>query len=79
MATSYPASTKGAIAGHGSPWNYDRRVPILFWWKGVSPQERALPIETVDIAPSLANVIGVKPPEDIDGKCLPLIGMCPAP
>ena len=24
------------IAGHGSPWNYDRRVPILFWRPGVA-------------------------------------------
>jgi predicted AlkP superfamily pyrophosphatase or phosphodiesterase len=28
------------VASHGSPWNYDRRVPILFWWKG-GPAARA--------------------------------------
>jgi predicted AlkP superfamily pyrophosphatase or phosphodiesterase len=22
------------VSTHGSPWDYDRRVPILFWWKG---------------------------------------------
>ena len=21
----------GSVATHGSPWDYDRRVPILFW------------------------------------------------
>jgi arylsulfatase A-like enzyme len=40
-----------------------------------------LPIETVDIAPTLAATIGVTPPADIDGRCLPLAdfgkGECP--
>jgi arylsulfatase A-like enzyme len=31
-----------------------------------------LPIETVDIAPTIAAVTGVTPPADIDGRCLPL-------
>ncbi len=61
------------VSTHGSPWDYDRRVPILFWWKGASPHERVLPLDTVDIAPTLAAVTGVKPPADIDGKCRPLV------
>jgi predicted AlkP superfamily pyrophosphatase or phosphodiesterase len=60
------------VAGHGSPWNYDRRVPILFWWEGAGARERVLPIETVDIAPTIAAVTGVTPPADVDGRCLPL-------
>jgi predicted AlkP superfamily pyrophosphatase or phosphodiesterase len=60
------------VASHGSPWNYDRRVPILFWWKGGPARERVLPIETVDIAPTLAAVTGVATPADVDGRCLPL-------
>jgi len=53
-------------------WNYDRRVPILFWWKGAPSQTRYLPIETVDIAPTLAAVMGLSPPADVDGRVLPL-------
>jgi predicted AlkP superfamily pyrophosphatase or phosphodiesterase len=60
------------VASHGSPWDYDRRVPILFWWKGGPARERVLPIETVDIAPTLAAVTGVAVPADVDGRCLPL-------
>jgi len=60
------------IGGHGAPWTYDRRVPILFWWPGVKPQSRFLPIETVDIAPTLAAALGLTPPADVDGRCLPL-------
>ncbi len=61
------------VSTHGSPWDYDRRVPILFWWKGATPHERILPLDTVDIAPTLAAVTGVKPPADIDGVCRPLV------
>ena len=57
------------IAGHGSAWDYDRRVPILFWWPGATGFEQPLPVEVVDIAPTLAAVAGVKAPP-VDGHCL---------
>lgn len=68
-------ATAGAtyVSTHGSPWDYDRRVPILFWWKGATPHERVLPLDTVDIAPTLAAVTGVTPPADVDGVCRPLV------
>ncbi|HYD36483.1 MAG TPA: alkaline phosphatase family protein [Allosphingosinicella sp.] len=61
------------VATHGSPWDYDRRVPILYWRKGIVPFEQPLAVETVDILPTLAATIGVAiPPGSIDGKCLDL-------
>ena len=60
----------GNIAGHGTPWDYDRRVPILFWKPGATAQERFLPIRTVDIAPTLAKVIGIHAPP-VTGRALP--------
>jgi predicted AlkP superfamily pyrophosphatase or phosphodiesterase len=71
--------TKGYVATHGSFWDYDRRVPILFWRKGMAGFEQPLPIETVDIAPTLAGTIGMKlgAPE-VDGRCIDLGGgTCP--
>ena len=62
----------GAISSHGSAWDYDRRVPIVFWWPGAQGQERFLPMRTIDIAPTLANLIGVKPDGEIDGRCMDL-------
>lgn len=62
----------GAISSHGSPWDYDRRVPIVFWWPGAEGQERFLPMRTIDIAPTLANLIGVEPGAAIDGRCMDL-------
>lgn len=79
-----PALTPGAgrpgsyLAGHGTPWDYDRRVPILFWRPGAEGQERYLPIRTVDIAPTLAGVLGLQVPGDLDGRCLDL-GLFDAP
>jgi alkaline phosphatase len=63
------------VATHGSPWNYDRRVPILFYQPGLSGFEQALPVETVDILPTLAALIQLPiPSAEIDGRCLDLDG-----
>ncbi|MET3827094.1 putative AlkP superfamily pyrophosphatase or phosphodiesterase [Sphingomonas sp. PvP055] len=71
--TPIPDPTKGYVATHGSPYDYDRRVPILFWRKGMTGFEHPAGIETVDIAPTLANQIGLKiAAPRMDGKCLDL-------
>jgi predicted AlkP superfamily pyrophosphatase or phosphodiesterase len=70
-----PQARKGYVATHGSPWDYDRRVPILFWRKGMTGFEQPSGVETVDIAPSLAALIGLKIPQGaFDGRCLDLDG-----
>ena len=65
------AAGSGYVAGHGSPWDYDRRVPIIFWRPGVPPMERQDAIATTDIMPTLAALMRV--PIDqaaIDGRCV---------
>ncbi len=59
------------VANHGSPWDYDRRVPIIFLgpWK---PHRVAMPVRTVDIAATLAKELGIEPDEKLDGKVLEL-------
>ncbi len=67
-------TSRGYVATHGSPWDYDRRVPILFWRRGMTPFEQPMSVETVDILPTLAALIGVTiPAGTIDGRCLDLI------
>ncbi|HUA84780.1 MAG TPA: alkaline phosphatase family protein [Bryobacteraceae bacterium] len=58
-------------AQHGSAYDYDRRVPIIFWgpWKG---EERLAPASTVDIAPTLARELAIRPEERVDGIALDL-------
>ena len=80
QVTPIASPTGTYVATHGSPWEYDRQVPIIFWWKGIQRQERSEPAMTVDIMPTLARMIGLTvPAAEIDGRCLDLPGYrCPA-
>jgi arylsulfatase A-like enzyme len=73
------ADTKSYVSTHGSPWDYDRRVPILFWRKGMAAANRNESIETADIMPTLAASIGLSiDPGKIDGQCVSVQGIsCP--
>jgi len=65
------ADTTAYVATHGSPWDYDRRVPILFWRPGFIGSTRQEAVETVDIMPTLAGMIGLSlAPGSVDGHCL---------
>lgn len=64
----------GYVATHGSVWDYDRRVPILFWRKNLAAFEQPNAVMTVDILPTLASLIGLEiDTKNIDGRCLDLI------
>jgi predicted AlkP superfamily pyrophosphatase or phosphodiesterase len=68
----------GYVATHGSPWDYDRRVPILFWRRGMAPANRPEHVSTVSILPTLAAEIGLPLSRPIDGHCLAIQGVtCP--
>lgn len=65
----YPdASARGT--GHGSPYYYDRHVPLIFFGAGVESGVSSEPVRTVDIAPSLAELSGIPTPTDLDGRSL---------
>lgn len=56
---------------HGSPWDYDARIPLLlhgtpFVRPGAFPQ----PVTQQDVAPTLARVIGAFPPPTMIGRVL---------
>lgn len=72
--TPIPEPVPGAyVATHGSAWDYDRRVPMLFWRRGMTGFEQPAPVDTVDIAPTLAAVLGLKVDAGaFDGRCLDL-------
>ena len=69
------ADTSRYVSTHGSPWDYDRRVPIAFWRRGMAPAAPQDAVETVDIMPTVAAMLGVPlGPPAIDGHCLTGIG-----
>jgi predicted AlkP superfamily pyrophosphatase or phosphodiesterase len=55
---------------HGSPYDYDRAVPLLFWGPGIVQGIVSGRAATVDIAPTLAGLIGLTPPDGLDGRDL---------
>ncbi len=55
---------------HGQPWLYDRRVPIVFLGARVPAGETRDPARTVDVAPTLAHILGIPVPEGLDGSVL---------
>jgi len=62
-----------AVATHGSPHPYDTHVPILLWGPGwVKPGRVDARVEVVDIAPTLAVLLGLPPPAASEGRALPL-------
>jgi predicted AlkP superfamily pyrophosphatase or phosphodiesterase len=65
------ADTSRYVATHGSPWDYDRRVPILFWRSGAAGATIEHSADTTDIMPTLASMIGLDlQPGSVDGHCL---------
>jgi len=57
-------------ATHGSPWRYDTFVPIVFAGAGVPAQRVHRKVRTVDVAPTLAALLGIKPPSGAVGNVL---------
>jgi predicted AlkP superfamily pyrophosphatase or phosphodiesterase len=74
------ADTSRYAATHGSPWDYDRRVPVLFWRPRQSGSTIETAVDTVDIMPTLAALLQLDvPASSVDGHCLAGIVSCPAP
>ena len=55
---------------HGSPWNYDTFVPVLFAGAGLKPQTVSRPVTPYDIACTLSAFVGAKPPSASIGNPL---------
>lgn len=59
-------------ATHGQLHDHDTQVPIIFWGPGIARGRRAGEARVVDMAPTLAALLGVRPLEALDGHALPL-------
>lgn len=57
-------------SSHGTAWWYDRHVPMIFMGPGISASRDTSRAETVDFAPTMAEVLGISYPADLDGKVL---------
>ena len=77
--TPIPDTKRGYVATHGSLWDYDRRVPILFWHSNLTGFEQPNPVMVVDIVPTLAAWIGLLVEHGtVDGRCLDIMAGPPS-
>ena len=55
---------------HGTPYNYDNHVPLLWFGVGVKPGRYVQRVGVDDIAPTLARILGVPAPPRAEGRVL---------
>ena len=55
---------------HGAPWRYDSFVPVMFAGAGLKPATLSRAMTPYDIAPTLANYLGIKQPSAAIGEPL---------
>lgn len=55
---------------HGSAYTYDTHVPLIFYGAGISKGITTRFVEITDIAPTLAQMLGIQPPNTATGKTL---------
>ena len=67
--SKYLTSSKTGTS-HGSPFWYDRHVPVVFWGHGIKAQHFGERVRTVDVAPTMADLLGIKSPDSLDGHSL---------
>ena len=68
--TPYSVWGNSASAEHGSPYDYDADVPILFAGPPFRPGKCGTPVRVTDMAPTLAVALHVRPTERLDGRVL---------
>ena len=59
LVSGAPRGQANYGAGHGTPYSYDQRVPLLLMGWGIEPGEYYGRISPADIAPTLAALCGV--------------------
>ena len=60
----------GLVTTHGSPYDYDTHVPFIVMAPLLEPKILDIRTRTVDLAPTLANLVGIPVPEEVDGRVL---------
>lgn len=56
------------ISDSGSPYIYDSHIPLIFWGGEIKATQVNTPTALEDIAPTIAKIVGVTPPNSTTGK-----------
>lgn len=57
-------------SSHGTPYFYDRHVPMIFMGPGIPKGRDSSHAATVDFAPTFSRILGIPFPNDLDGHPL---------
>ncbi len=55
---------------HGSVYDYDRKVPLIFWGNNIKSGTDKKEAHIMDVSPTLAHLAGIPVPKNVDGKPL---------
>jgi len=55
---------------HGSPWSYDSQVPLILWGSAFNPGTYFGQCQPIDLAPTLAAILGLTQPSGAQGTPL---------
>ena len=55
---------------HGTPYNYDTHVPLVWFGVGVKPGTYVERVSVTDLAPTLAHLLGIPAPPMSRGHVL---------
>lgn len=80
QAATAASAARGTGTTHGSPYWYDRHVPVILFGKGIKKGEYEQPASPIDIAPTFAFLCRITLPAP-DGRVLDeaLVAATPAP
>lgn len=62
--------SNGSASGHGTGYDYDTHVPLLWFGRGITPGRYDKPASPTDIAPTIAALLGIAGPADATGRVL---------
>ena len=69
MPYAVPSSSATSTT-HGTPWNYDSQVPLIFWGSAFKPGFYATACQPIDLVATLAARLGLTQPSGAQGTPL---------
>jgi predicted AlkP superfamily pyrophosphatase or phosphodiesterase len=70
LGVPLPFQVASTQATHGSPYRYDQHVPLLLFGLPFQPGQYRAAAEPVDLAATLASLLGINPPAAAQGRVL---------
>ena len=70
LQPNYYELTEGRVTISGSPYNYDRHIPLIFYGAGIESKVIDRKISTIDIATTTAYLLGISRPDCAEGEII---------